>query len=465
VTCDHAIPGFGAEQALAILRRRSADVPVIVVSGEFAEEVAVPALRAGARDFVSKDRLSALPAVVEREVRDAEERRARAAGARIPTMNERWYRSILETAHDWIWSLDLEGRITFSNPGATRVVGYAPEECIGRHFTDFLQSENLAPDRLAFQRVQGGEGVSDYETCLVHRNGSRVHVKGNAIPLRDNGTIVGIVGTTWDVTEARRAEQALRESEERFRAIAEVVSDYTYVLRIGPGGQVDTEWISDSFTRATGYTLDEIRQLGWRNIVHPDDVATVRDHMISASDGRVPEVEARVFRKNGDLRWIRVAMRSVPLAGSAGCRLYAGARDVTEHKQSEAELRLSDRRHKTLVESASELISILDGQGVIRYASPSHEQVLGYSSAELLGRNAFDLLHPDDRSGVWEEFARRIREPGSTGSIEFRYRGRDGAWHRLQGFGKNLLHDPSVEGVVVTSREVVRRADEGDGGG
>ena len=117
--------------------------------------------------------------------------------------------------------------------------------------------------------------------------------------------------------------------------------------------------------------------------------------------------------------------------------------------------------YRGLIEYATDLISVLDATGTVRYASPSHEQVLGYRPAELIGRNAFDLVHPDDRAALLATFVEGIARGDIIDTGEFRYRGADGGWRVLDGVGRNLLDNPAIAGVVVTSRDVTaRRRDE-----
>jgi PAS domain S-box-containing protein len=117
--------------------------------------------------------------------------------------------------------------------------------------------------------------------------------------------------------------------------------------------------------------------------------------------------------------------------------------------------------YRELIEYATDLIAVLDATGTVRYASPSHESVLGYRPAELIGRNAFDLVHPDDCAALLATFGEGIARGQVTDTGEFRYRAADGGWRVLDGVGRNLLDHAVIAGVVVTSRDVTaRRRDE-----
>ncbi len=112
---------------------------------------------------------------------------------------------------------------------------------------------------------------------------------------------------------------------------------------------------------------------------------------------------------------------------------------------------------RSLIENASDIISILEPNGKIRYESPSIERVLGYRPEELVGCNAFEFIHPDDVGAIQEIFTQELSQDGRTTSCEFRFRHKDRSWRTFEGIGKNLLDDPAVRGVIVNSRDITER--------
>jgi PAS domain S-box-containing protein len=115
------------------------------------------------------------------------------------------------------------------------------------------------------------------------------------------------------------------------------------------------------------------------------------------------------------------------------------------------------KRYQRLIEQSSDQISVLDGEGIIRYQSPSAERVLGYEPDELVGESAFDYVHPNDREETVAEFSQSVTDPEIETRIEYRFQHADGSWRVLESVGRNLLDDPFVEGVVVNSRDVTER--------
>ena len=120
-------------------------------------------------------------------------------------------------------------------------------------------------------------------------------------------------------------------------------------------------------------------------------------------------------------------------------------------------LQASEARFRSLVQNALDIITILEADGTVRYESPAVERVLGYAPNELVGRNPFALVHPDDVARVRGLFQETLSKPGVNVPAEFRFRHKDGSWRWLEAVGTNLLANPSVSGVVINSRDITER--------
>jgi len=121
------------------------------------------------------------------------------------------------------------------------------------------------------------------------------------------------------------------------------------------------------------------------------------------------------------------------------------------------ELRQTEAYFRSLIENASDIITIMEADGSIRYESPSIETILGYKPEELIGRNAFEFVHPDDVVRIQKTFSGILIRTGHIESAEFRFRHKDGSWRSFEGIGKNLLDDPAVRGIIINSRDVTER--------
>ncbi|PMB43336.1 histidine kinase [Fischerella thermalis CCMEE 5205] len=132
--------------------------------------------------------------------------------------SESKYRHLVETSRDIIWSVDTSGCITYVNSAVKQILGYEQQEMIGRCFTEFVPPAQLAQDLCAFECILNGESIFEYETIRIGKDGNLVYLIFNAIAVEDEeGKIVGVTGTATNITERKRAEQALTASADKLR--------------------------------------------------------------------------------------------------------------------------------------------------------------------------------------------------------------------------------------------------------
>ncbi len=126
-------------------------------------------------------------------------------------------------------------------------------------------------------------------------------------------------------------------------------------------------------------------------------------------------------------------------------------------RATEEELHRREAHFRSLIEKASDLITLIGPDGTIMYESPSIERLLGYGADELIGMNAFDIVHPDDLPRIMGIIGRELSTPGATAVAEYRVRQKDGPWRIFESHGRNLLEDPAVGGLVINSRDITER--------
>ncbi|MGH9369748.1 MAG: response regulator [Thermoanaerobaculia bacterium] len=215
VLSDYAIPSFGGMEALALTRARNPDLPFIFVSGNMGEELAIETVKAGATDYVLKDRLSRLVPSVQRALSEARDRSERKRAEQELRESERRYRSIVETTNEWIWESDLEGRLTYSNAAVQRLVGHRPEELVGQKGIEFLHPEDAKNVASVVERaIAEKSGWTGWVHRWRHKDGSYRSVESNAATVfGENGEFQGFRGATRDITERLQIEAQLRQAQ------------------------------------------------------------------------------------------------------------------------------------------------------------------------------------------------------------------------------------------------------------
>ncbi|RJR33119.1 MAG: PAS domain S-box protein, partial [Deltaproteobacteria bacterium] len=218
---DYNLPDFNGLAALKLSREICPDVPFIFVSGAIGEETAVDTLKEGATDYVLKQRLARLGAAVERALEDAaKQRQLRQAEERLKESEER-FRTLFQTAGSVIVVVSPEGVILEFNPEAERVTGWPRSEALGKEVFDFLLPaayHQAAQDEL--QKVLAGQETRGFEVPLKERGGGERPFLWNVNRLLGKEEeILGAIGVGQDITEIKRAEGELRESERKLRLL------------------------------------------------------------------------------------------------------------------------------------------------------------------------------------------------------------------------------------------------------
>jgi PAS domain S-box-containing protein len=197
----------------------------------------------------------------------------------------------------------------------------------------------------------------------------------------------------------------------------------------------------------------------WRDRIHPED----RHRILSTLDEYCARkidhygAEYRMRAKDGTYRWILARGQAVWSEDGLPVRIVGSHSDVTEQRLAQEALRQSERYFRSLIENALDIITILESDGRIRYESPSIKHVLGYEPTSMLGKYAFDFMHPDDKESIRATFHRMMRKPMASEHVRLRFQHNDGSWRVLDAIAMNLLEDPAVRGFVVNSRDVTNQ--------
>jgi PAS domain S-box-containing protein len=358
--------------------------------------------------------------------------------AALPESEQR-YRILVETSHDVIWSVDSEGRITFMNAASRRVYGREPEEMIGRHYLDFVPPELHAKEQAFFAQVvqSGTDVIVDYENHVYHKDGSIVVLSANARILRDDeGRFLGSVGSSRDITALKRSEQAMREAEEKLRAIFDGARDGILVV------DAETRKLlvaNAAMCNMLGYTNEEIVCLGVLDLHPQQDLSRAIAPFDKMLRGEIDlATDIPILRKDGST--FHADIKAAPIRfGGKNCMLGI-FRDITENKKALEALAIESRRSQAFLRNASDGVHILDTNGTVLEVSDSFCGMLGYSREELIGANVSlwdaQWSPPELKQIIVDQIARRDRSIFNT-----KHRRRDGSLVDVEVTGLGLELD------------------------
>jgi PAS domain S-box-containing protein len=328
-----------------------------------------------------------------------------------------WLQVTLSSIGDAVITTDAEGKVTFLNPVAQTLTGWTQNDAAGvpldEVFRIINQESRLTVENPATRALREGliVGLANH-TLLIAKDGTERAIDDSAAPIRDNkDVVVGVVLVFRDVTERRKAEQELRESEERFRLLVEGVRDYA-IFMLDPEGNI-TSWNAGA-ERIKGYTAEEIIGKHFSCFYPPKAIQTgwpERELKKAAEQGQF-EDEGWRLRKDGSKFWANVIITSLRDEHGDLKGFSKITRDLTERKEKESQLLESEVRFRRLFESARDGILILDGStGQITDVNLFMTELLGYSTDEFIGKQLWEIGLLKDLEDSHAAF-RQLQEQG-----------------------------------------------------
>ena len=428
--------------------------PIVLLAAGGDGRAHAAAVRAGAADVLPHDELS--PALLDRAVRHAVERRR---GADELRESRRTLDTLLSNLPGMAYRCRNEPRWTmeFVSDGSLALTGWTPAELVENAavaYGDLIEPEDRARVWDAVQAALGAGMPFEVEYRLHTRGGRERWVVEYGVGLAVPGRPVILEGFVSDVTERKQVEEALRRSGDYFRALIETAAE---VFAVG-NADGTLRYVSPALQRLLGMPPAERTGRSFFELVHPDDLVEVHENFsrLLREPGVLVHTEVRLRHRMGGWRVVEVAARNLLDDPAVGGIVY-NARDVTARRESEEALRRGERQFRSLIEMGQDVITVLEGDGDVRFTSPAVERVLGYGRRELEKTYLFELVHPDDVPQVLDVFDLAIRTPGLPQWLELRMRHRDGAWRTMESIVTSLLHDAAVGGIVVNSRDVTER--------
>jgi PAS domain S-box-containing protein len=370
--------------------------------------------------------------------------------------SEERYKNFVEKSFAGVYVVQ-DGLFVFLNNSATASTGYKPEELIGKQSDCIVHPEDKEKIREKVKKMLSGDDLSPYEFRIVTKDGQIRWIMETVTSIQYGGR-KAILGNSMDITERKRVEAALHESETRYRLVSELTSDYAYAFRFNSDGTPSLEWVAGAFTQIFGHPVSKFQNLsGWQEIVHPEDFTMLIKQLQLLLADQTVNFEMRIIRPDGEIRWHQIHGRPWRNAIGQVTGFHGAASDITPRKRAEEALKESEEKFRRITENLSGLVCEIDAHARFKYASSSHEAILGYKPRDLIGDSIFDRIHPDDKERVITVFMEGVRTRTDQ-TVEFRYQGADENYAWLQSSGHSIFdEDGEFLGAIINSSDITKR--------
>ena len=366
--------------------------------------------------------------------------------------SEESYRNLFKNANEAIF-VGLDSKIVFHNPKTTMILGYSGEELVSRPLSEFIHPDDRDMVIDCFVRQIKGEKIPQiYDFRIIHKDGNVRWVVLNSVVINWKGR-PATLNFLSDITDRKQAEEALGESEEKYRTILESIEEGYYEVDLAG----NLTFFNDAMARINGYARDEMMGMNNREytdlenskILYQDFNRVYRTR--ESSKGTQYEVIA----KNGEKRTLETSVSLIEDSSGEPVGFRGIARDVTELRQAQKALQESEDRYRDLVESSRDLMCTHDLQGQILWVNEEPARILGYSRNDILKMNVRDLLVPE-RKGEFDEFLAVVRSQGMANGLMMLQtaKGEKRIWEYHNTLRTEGVDEPIVRSI---SRDVTER--------
>jgi PAS domain S-box-containing protein len=340
--------------------------------------------------------------------------------------SEERYRKLIEHARDVIFTVSKDGRITSLSPSFEIFTGWSRAAWLGSTFAELVAENDRARAQDQFNRILHGETLRALRLSMHTRSGEILIVEMNISPQFKDDHVIGLLGIARDMTHEQQAEDALKASEKRFRALIENGWD-AFTLADAQGTIL---YASPSTERLLGYTAEEFVGINAFTLFHPDDMALARAKLIEVLQvpGNVVVAQVRTRHKDGAWRWMEGVVTNL-FAEPDVQALVTNYRDITERKQAEQALRESIERFEIISRATNDAVYDWNALTNEAWWNEAVYRWFGYKPGETVPSMDVWLanVHPDDRERVGVSFLGALERDDTDWQAEFRFLHTDGS--------------------------------------
>ncbi|MCX7802922.1 MAG: PAS domain S-box protein [Meiothermus ruber] len=369
--------------------------------------------------------------------------------------SERILHQIVETVQDVVLLTDAEMRIQYTTPSMYPVGGWRPEELEGRSVFTLLDPEQQRIFQRMIREATPQNHTNRARFSYQRPDGQRRILEASINFLFSaKGVFQGAVVGIRDVTEHYQAEQAVRESEQRLRELANSMRDV--VMMLDPKGLI--EYVTPSVRAALGYDPQELVGRSAFDFFEPEDHSWVLEAVRAAREGRRPlRLEYQHRHKDGSRVWLETQLDFVYDLEGNPIRMVLGARQIQDRREAEEQLRKSEQMLRQVTDAMQDIVLLTDENAIVRYITPSVQKVTGIHPQALVGRSAYELLDAE-QSRRFKELSAAATPENPTAQSSFVFVCPDGRELYMEASIKFLFDEKGLDrGAVTGIRDLTER--------
>ncbi|MFC1620054.1 PAS domain S-box protein [Candidatus Neomarinimicrobiota bacterium] len=372
-----------------------------------------------------------------------------------PEISESKYRRLFELSPIGITTLDLKGVITSCNPAVVEEGGYLADELVGKHFSKIavIRAKDIPKYVKMFAAIIRGKVPEPFEMTYRRKDGTTGWSEVYVSLLQEEGRKLGVQVLQRDTTKQKQVEDALRESEEKYRSVIERANDGIGIIQ----DNSVIKFVNTQMARMLGYQVAELIDRRFTDFILAENV----QELINRSNKRfagepVPSVyELRLLKKSGEEIDVEINAGIIQFEGKPADLAFV--RDITERKRAEEALEASERRYRELVEDASDVVYTTDPDGYFTYVNSPAKKFTGYSEKELIGKLFTELVSPEWRDRVQLFYQQQRENLVRNSTLEFPIITRSGDEKWIEQKITMLIEGDQVTGVQSFVRDITER--------
>ena len=366
--------------------------------------------------------------------------------------SEERYRGLFENSTEGVFTVDLAGNYTSVNKAMEQLAGYSREELIGRSYRDFLSPQTAEFVFGEYNKLfRTGEPVHNIAYERISKDGKRGWLEGYANVIKKEGKVVGFQGTLRDITERRRVEQALRESEEKLRAQYKGIPVPTYTWqRIGEG-LVLVDYNDAAMAITQGHVASFVGKKDSAMYQSRPDILEDLSRCFTERTSICREMLYE-YMSTGETKHLAVSYAFVPPD-----LVLVHTEDITERKRLEQSLKESEERYRMLFENSIEAAFTVDIAGSVTSGNKALEELTGCPLEEILGASYKKFVVPEDVDHVFKEYNKLFRTGKPIRNLVYEMVGRDGERRLIEGYVNLISEGTRMVGFQGTLRDITQR--------